>query len=119
MEDKYIIDYNKKIVSPYINNGLYNNIYSKWEAAPSNITRQQDLGRQELEHREKELEKKEKKLKKEQEDFKKEQEKMEEERKKMEEERKAIEKEHAILDEKRKKIEEAEFQKSELNELLT
>jgi septal ring factor EnvC (AmiA/AmiB activator) len=70
-----------------------------------------------LEQREKELKKKEKKLKKEQEDFKKEQEKLEAERKKIEEEKAVIEKERADLDERRNKIEDAEFKKSELNEL--
>jgi valyl-tRNA synthetase len=72
-----------------------------------------------LEQREKELKKKEKKLKKEQEDFKKEQEKLEAERKKIEEEKAVIEKERADLDERRNKIEDAEFKKSELGELIT
>jgi len=74
---------------------------------------------EDLEQREKELKKKEKKLKKEQDDFKAEQEKLEAERKKIAEEKASIEKERADLDERRKKIEDDEFKKSELGELLT
>lgn len=72
-----------------------------------------------LEQRENELQRKEKKLKKEQEDFKAEQEKMEAERKKIEGEKAVIEKERADLDERRNKIEDAEFKKSKLGELIT